>query len=50
MKGIVAPGTLFEELGWHYIGHSMVMTYRDLLMFWDACPNSAGRKFCIFEP
>ena len=20
MKGMVAPGTLFEELGWHYIG------------------------------
>ena len=20
MKGMVAPGTLFEEMGWHYIG------------------------------
>ena len=20
MKGMVAPGTMFEELGWHYIG------------------------------
>ena len=50
MKGMVAPGTLSKSWAGITSAHSMVTIFRDLLMFWGACPNSAVRKSCIFEP
>ena len=36
MKGLVSPGTLFEEMGFNYVGPLTVTTYQVGELFYQA--------------
>ena len=50
MKGMVAPGTLFEELGWHYIGPLDGHDLPQLLQTLENMKDLEGPSSCTSAP